>query len=142
MTETLVTHNVAQTQQWGRQFAGRLKAGDLVALEGELGAGKTALVRGIASGLGVEDERTVSSPTYVLVQEYHGHVSIYHIDLYRLRHAPAELEDLGLAEMLSSGVVLIEWAERAEGSLPRPFWRIRLAHAGLEERTLELSRVE
>ncbi len=141
MTEQFVSHNVEETYEFGRQFAGRLAVGALVALEGDLGAGKTALVRGIAKGLGVQDERMVSSPTYVLVQEYPCTLPIYHIDLYRMRHPGPELADLGLHEMLAHGVVLIEWAERAEKHLPRPFWRIRLEHSGLEERQLTISQV-
>jgi tRNA threonylcarbamoyladenosine biosynthesis protein TsaE len=142
MSEAFVSRSVEETYEWGRNFAQRLAVGDLVALEGDLGAGKTALVRGIARGLGIEDERMVSSPTYVLVQEYHGRLPIYHIDLYRMRHAASELIDLGLGEMLAHGVVLIEWADRAEQALPRPFWRIRLEHVAVCDRRLALERVE
>jgi tRNA threonylcarbamoyl adenosine modification protein YjeE len=147
--------SVRGTEAFGREFAVRLRVGDCVALVGPLGAGKTALVRGIAAGLGVEDGRAVSSPTFVLVQEYAGRVPIYHIDLYRLGNpaaihadgapleaAAAELDALGLSEMLASGVVLIEWAGRAAGALPRPRWQIEIEHAGPRSRRFCVSRVD
>ena len=87
--EEVRTASPEATQQFGRRFAERLAVGDCVALVGELGAGKTVLVRGIAAGLGVADRRMVSSPTFVLVQEYPGRVPVFHVDLYRLAD-PAE----------------------------------------------------
>jgi tRNA threonylcarbamoyladenosine biosynthesis protein TsaE len=153
--ETLDTRSVRGTEALGREFAQRLGAGDCVALVGELGAGKTALVRGIAAGLGVADPRLVSSPTFVLVQEYPGRVPVFHVDLYRLGpptgvgqegvvlpHAEEELAALGIAEMLQRGVVLIEWADRAGEALPRPRWQIEIDHAGPRQRRFRLSRVE
>jgi tRNA threonylcarbamoyladenosine biosynthesis protein TsaE len=141
-TETFTTGSPEQTLALGRQLARRLGAGDCVALEGELGSGKTVLVRGIAGGLGVGDERQVCSPSYVLVREYAGRVPIYHVDLYRLSAAPAELGDLALEEMLADGVVLIEWADRARGALPRPHWRVAARHAGPAAREFSIQRVE
>jgi tRNA threonylcarbamoyladenosine biosynthesis protein TsaE len=126
----------------GRLLAERLGRGDCLALTGPLGAGKTALVRGIAAGLGVRDGRMVSSPTYVLVQEYPGRVPIYHIDLYRMVRPAEELADLGLNEMLADGVVLIEWADRAAGALPRPRWEIGIELVGPRGRRFTLRRVE
>ena len=125
-----------------RDSAERLAPGDCLALTGPLGAGKTALVRGIAAGLGVADDRMVSSPTYVLVQEYPGRVPIYHIDLYRMVHPAEELADLGLDEMLADGVVLMEWADRAAGALPRPRWEIGIELVGARGRRFALRRVE
>lgn len=142
MADVFLTNSVEETIQLGRQLAGRLSAGMLVALEGDLGAGKTQLVRGLAEGLGVTDERAVSSPTYVLVQEYQGRVPIYHIDLYRLLDPVHEMGDLGLEEMLATGVVLIEWANRAEDAFPRPFWRMTIEHTGLEQRRFTWESVE
>jgi tRNA threonylcarbamoyladenosine biosynthesis protein TsaE len=140
--ETFETRSVRGTESLGRRLAARLRAGDCVALEGPLGAGKTALVRGIAAGLGVADRRAVSSPTFVLVQEYAGRLPLYHVDLYRLPDPAGELAGLGLAEMLQSGVVLIEWADRAGSALPRPRWQVRIEPVAQRARRFHLSRIE
>ena len=140
MIETFQTDSVEQTLALGEQLAGRLGAGDCVAMTGQLGAGKTALVRGIARGLGVDDDRMVSSPTYVLVQEYPARTPIFHVDLYRLPAPRTELPELGLDEMLAEGVVLIEWAERAGDALPRPRWELTIILTGAESRKFELRR--
>lgn len=141
-TETHLSRSLRETRRIGQTFARRLHRGDLVALVGDLGAGKTALTRGIASGLGLADERLVSSPSYVLVQEYPAEVPVFHVDLYRL-HAPAEeLLELGLEEMLSEGVVVIEWAARAEEVLPRPYWHVEARVAGESSREFTIRRVE
>ena len=140
--EVFETRSVKGTVALGRRLAERLTAGDCVALAGELGAGKTVLVRGIAAGLSVADERIVSSPTFVLVQEYAGRVPIYHVDLYRLRDPTAELAELGLSEMLAEGVAVIEWADRAGGALPRPRWEIRVEITGRRARKFHVGRVE
>jgi tRNA threonylcarbamoyladenosine biosynthesis protein TsaE len=124
--ETIETHNHEETLALGRDFAGRLDVGHCVSMIGTLGAGKTALVRGIAEGLGLADTRLVSSPTYVLVQEYPGRMPIFHLDLYRMGDPRAELSDLGLEEMLDEGVALIEWADRAEAALPHDRWEITI----------------
>ena len=125
----------------GRRLARRFDIGDCVALLGDLGAGKTVLVRGIAAGLGLADERLVSSPTYVLVQEYEGRVRLYHVDLYRLTAAKDELADLGIDEMLADGVVVIEWADHAENALPRPHWCITIKPTGRTSRQFTLEQV-
>lgn len=140
--EVFETKSVAGTTALGKKFAARLGVGDCVALVGELGAGKTALVRGIALGLCIERVNLVSSPTFVLVQEYPGRVRMFHIDLYRMAAPHAELAQLGVSEMLREGVVLIEWADRATGGLPRPRWEILIEHIGLRSRRFTVSRVE
>jgi tRNA threonylcarbamoyl adenosine modification protein YjeE len=127
---------------FGRRLAARLGAGDCVALSGQLGAGKTILVRGIAEGLGLEDKRMVSSPTFVLVQEYPCRVPVHHVDLYRLPAPAAELSGLGIDEMLERGVVVIEWAERAGSALPRPRWQIDIEVLSPTARRFRLRRVE
>jgi len=102
------------TQAIARDLAERLTPGAVVLLYGELGAGKTVFVRGLAEGLGA-DPAEVSSPTFTLVHEYRGRVPVYHVDLYRLQRA--EVDDLGLEELeAGDGVVAIEWADH----LPRP----------------------
>ena len=140
--ETFTTSSPAATNELGRHLAARLRAGDCVAMTGDLGTGKTALVRGIASGLGLADQRMVSSPTYVLVQEYPAAVTVYHLDLYRMTAPEAELGELALEEMLADGVVLIEWAERAHGALPRPRWEIAIAITSQRGRRFTMHRVE
>jgi tRNA threonylcarbamoyladenosine biosynthesis protein TsaE len=109
--ERITTNSEQDTAAAGERLAGVLEAGDVVLLFGELGAGKTAFVRGLARGLGAPPE-DVSSPTFTLVQEYRGgRLPLYHVDLYRLE--PAEIADLGLDELIEGdGVVAIEWADR------------------------------
>ena len=124
--EVIETTSLEETYAFGRRFAQRLKVGDCVAMIGDLGAGKTALARGIAMGLGLSDQRMVSSPTFVLVQEYPTQPKLFHIDLYRLRQPEIELADLGLDEMLEDGIVLIEWADRANDALPEKRYEIRI----------------
>lgn len=140
--EIVETRSPAGTERFGRSLARRLRRGDCVALVGDLGAGKTALVRGIAAGLGLDDRHMVSSPTFVLCQEYPAAVTVYHLDLYRMTDAGAELEDLGLAEMLQDGVVLVEWADRALDHLPRPLWQVGITITGPRRRRLEVRRIE
>jgi len=141
MTDTFQTDSPEQTVALGRKLAGRFSVGDCVALIGELGAGKTVLVRGIATGLGVADEREIASPTYVLVHEYDSPTPVYHVDLYRSHAGAVELAQLAIEEMLADGVVLIEWADRAEDALPRPHWRIDITATGATGREFRLRRV-
>jgi len=139
--ESLETRSVRGTLALGRKFAERLRVGDCVALTGPLGAGKTVLIRGIAAGLGLADQKLVASPTFVLVREYQGRMPIYHVDLYRTIEPAAELAGLGLEEMLPEGVVLIEWAERAAGHLPLPRWEIDITITGERSRRFEIRRL-
>jgi tRNA threonylcarbamoyladenosine biosynthesis protein TsaE len=111
----ITTHSEEETVDAGRRLAASLGPGAVVLLSGDLGAGKTAFVRGIAGGLGV-DPNEVSSPTFTLVQEYRGgRLTLYHVDLYRLQ--ATEVDDLGLEEITEAGVTAIEWPDR----LPRAF---------------------
>lgn len=120
----------AGTAAFGRRLADLLFPGAVVALRGPLGAGKTYLVRAVAEGLGVADGRVVSSPTFVLIQEYAGRLPIYHFDAYRLRTA-GEFHDLGAHEYFAGdGVCLVEWADRVEEELPAEHLRIALAVTG------------
>jgi tRNA threonylcarbamoyladenosine biosynthesis protein TsaE len=110
VTETLVTRSEQETVAAGRALGERLTGGAIVLLDGDLGAGKTAFVRGLAAALGI-DESEVSSPTFTLVQEYRGRLMLYHADLYRL--SAAEAADLGLEEIAGpSSQLAVEWAER------------------------------
>jgi tRNA threonylcarbamoyladenosine biosynthesis protein TsaE len=108
----VVTESEMDTMELGASLADSLAPGSVVLLEGELGAGKTAFVRGLAIGLGAPEE-DVSSPTFTLVQEYRGRLPFLHADLYRL--SGAEADDLGLDELGGGGIVAIEWAAK----LPR-----------------------
>lgn len=114
-----------------------LVPGSVVALLGELGAGKTRFVQGLAQALDTPD--VVSSPTFTLVNEYRGRLPVYHIDLYRIQHADEAL-DLGLDEYVyGDGVTVIEWAERIEGLLPASAIRVRiLPGAEPDERLIEM----
>lgn len=121
----ILTETVEATGELGRQLASVLEPGAIVALVGDLGAGKTCLVQAIAVGLGVPLE-FVNSPTFTLVQEYPGRIPVRHCDTYRLRD-PEEFLDLGLDELLSpEGVALIEWADRVTHLLPRDILRIEI----------------
>jgi tRNA threonylcarbamoyladenosine biosynthesis protein TsaE len=126
--------DLAATEALGRRLGGLLFPGAVVALDGPLGAGKTHLVRAIAEGLGLADSRIVSSPTFVLLQEYPARLTVYHFDAYRLR-SEAEFFDLGGHEILASGgVSLIEWAERIPGCLVTERLAIRLEVTGENSR--------
>ncbi|MFP4052851.1 MAG: tRNA (adenosine(37)-N6)-threonylcarbamoyltransferase complex ATPase subunit type 1 TsaE [Phycisphaerae bacterium] len=142
MSETFETHSTEETIDLGRELAGRLSTGDCVTLDGSLGAGKTVLARGLAMGMGIEDPRLVSSPTYVLVHEYPARLPVFHLDLYRMTSPAEELEDLGLEEMLETGVVLIEWSSKAGDHLPRPRWEVHIESTDPESRLFRLSRVD
>lgn len=137
MHTTYTTNSEAETSAVGRDLSPTLGPGAVVLLYGDLGAGKTALVRGIAEGLGV-DPHEVSSPTFTLIQEYRGgRLPLYHVDLYRLQ--PVEVDDLGLDEVtLQGGVTAIEWPDR----LPRVFEdavAVRIEHGEESTRTIQIT---
>ena len=134
---TTITHSESETAAVGCDLARTLGEGSVVLLHGDLGAGKTAFVRGLAEGLGVPPEE-VSSPTFTLMQEYRGgRVPLIHVDLYRLDD-PREIDDLGLEEAGQACVLAIEWAEK----LPRPVRDaidVRIDHAGDEIRNISIT---
>jgi len=131
----------AATEALGRRLAALLFPGAVVALVGPLGAGKTHLVRAIAEGLGVRDSRVVTSPTFVLIQEYAARLPIYHFDAYRLR-GDAEFAELGAHEYFAAdGVCLVEWADRVPGCLPEQYLRATLEVTGETSRRLTLAAV-
>jgi tRNA threonylcarbamoyladenosine biosynthesis protein TsaE len=114
---TRITRSEEETIAVAREFAATLRAGDVVLLSGNLGAGKTAFVRGLAEGLGINPD-DVSSPTFTIVHEYRGgRLTLYHADLYRLERTATE--DIGLEEMgVKDGVLAIEWPDRLTHALP------------------------
>ncbi len=112
----LETHSAEETGGFGIIMGNLLQAGDVITLNGDLGAGKTCLAAGVARGLGITER--VTSPTFTLINEYDGHLPLYHLDVYRLAN-PEELEDLGYEEYFyGSGVTVIEWAHQIEQYLP------------------------
>jgi tRNA threonylcarbamoyladenosine biosynthesis protein TsaE len=134
--DVLETTTEAETTSAGEVLARTLRAGDVVLLYGDLGAGKTAFVRGMARGLGANPD-DVSSPTFTIVQEYAGpSVTLYHVDLYRLE--AAEIDDLGLDDLVAGdGVVAIEWAERWTGR-PDDVTEVRIEDAGEDRRRIRI----
>jgi tRNA threonylcarbamoyladenosine biosynthesis protein TsaE len=136
ITREQFTSSEEETSAAGEALARTLEPGQVVLLFGDLGAGKTALVRGLARGLGASPD-DVSSPTFTLIQEYRGgRATLYHVDLYRLE--PAEIADLGLDELTSGdGIVAIEWADRWPDR-PTDAIEVRLAEAGENRRRIEI----
>ena len=117
-TTVIKSYSEDETVSWGRILGGLLKAGDIVGLIGDLGAGKTYFVKGVADGLGIPEDQYVASPTFTLINEYKGSVTLYHFDLYRIQHEK-EIEGLGYKEYLfGNGLVIIEWAEKMLRFLP------------------------
>lgn len=134
----IISASEEETEAAGERLGASLGPGDVVLLYGDLGAGKTAFVRGLARGVGAPSNE-VTSPTFTLVQEYAGgRATLYHVDLYRLE--PREVDDLGLEDLvLGDGVVAIEWAERWTGR-PDDVIEVRLEHAGEDQRRILISR--
>ena len=130
------TETEAATENAGEALSATLRPGDVVLLYGDLGAGKTAFVRGMARGIAA-DPAEVSSPTFTIVQEYAGaSATLYHVDLYRLE--PAEIEDLGLDDLVAGdGIVAIEWADRWPGR-PDDAIEVRLEHVDDERRRIHI----
>ena len=133
-----VTNSAAETRALGEKLASRLKPGDVVALEGELGAGKSELARGIARGLGVTE--TVTSPSFTILNVYEsGRCPLYHFDWYRLE-SEEELYELGMDEYLGGdGIAVVEWAERCPDAVPENVLRIRLEVTGGESRRITVN---
>jgi tRNA threonylcarbamoyladenosine biosynthesis protein TsaE len=137
VTKPLTTHSEAETANAARDLARTLTPGSAVLLSGDLGAGKTAFVRGLAAGLGI-DPAEVSSPTFTLIQEYRGgRFPLFHVDLYRLNEA-REIEELGLEELAEAGVLAIEWAEKLPRMLPDAV-RVAIEDAGGDTRTIHIT---
>lgn len=138
---TLTSDGLESTHRIGRRLGAALQAGQVIALIGPLGAGKTTLVKGIADGAGVADLYAVNSPTFVIVNEYEAAsgairgaasaemLRIYHVDAYRLRGG-TDLDALGFDEMCSSGAVIVEWADRVEEVLPADRLEIHIEPTG------------
>ena len=139
MTERVaVTRSAAETEALGAEMGRVARGGEVILLTGELGAGKTAFVRGLARGLGA-DPGEVASPTFVLMTSYPGRLTLHHADLYRLEAADAE-RDLGLEELPGAGGVLaVEWADRLREVPWARAVRVRIEHAGEDVRRVTVS---
>ena len=138
LIEGCISHSETETKKIGEHLAKKLIAGDVVALYGNLGAGKTTLVKGIARGLGVKPEDQVSSPTYVVIHEYRGKkLKLYHLDWYRLKNVRGVDEALAEECFYSKGITLVEWPERGEDLLPEHALRIKINHKNLTTRLIE-----
>lgn len=123
---TLKTGSATETKSLGEKIGKKLQGGEVIALTGELGAGKTCLTQGLALGLGVNPQEYVTSPSFNLIKEYRGRFPLYHLDIFRL-NGREELENLGYEEYFyGEGITVIEWAEKAEGLLPEAHLRIEL----------------
>lgn len=129
-----ITVDSAETEHFAATLAGFLKPGDVIALEGDLGAGKTTFTKGLARGL--EIKKTVNSPTFTIIKEYHGRLPLYHMDVYRVEDA---YEDLGFDEYFEGeGITVVEWAHLIEEQLPTDRLTIYLYHEGLDQRKIVL----
>lgn len=134
---TIVSNNEKETVCAGAQLASRLSRGSVVALEGDLGAGKTAFVRGLAQGLGLNVR--VTSPTFTIVNEYDGTIPLFHFDMYRLTHED-ELFELGWEEYLErDGVVAVEWSENVRHAFPINTVRVRISKTGDQKRRIDIT---
>ena len=137
--EKILSKSPDETKALGKRLAKTLREGDILCLFGDLGSGKTTLIKGIAQGLGV-NEKKVSSPTFVLLNIYEGTRTLYHFDLYRLEDLQG-ISSIGYDEFLyGSGVSVIEWADRLGEFLPDQYVKIEIKHKTPEERTITLSR--
>lgn len=136
----IISKSTDDTERIGEQIAKRLCGNEIIALFGGLGMGKTAFTRGLCRGLGVNDG--VSSPTFALVNEYHGKHNIYHFDMYRVTSWD-DLYSTGFFDYLDKGILVIEWSENIEGALPENAIRINISMGNNDdERTFEIEGVD
>lgn len=134
-----VTTSPEETIALGEKIGAELKLGDVLAFYGDLGSGKTTIIKGICLGLGVKEQDIVKSPSFIMINEYQGRYPIYHIDLYRTRNLE-EILSIGFDEYLyDDGVCLIEWAEKAEGQLLENIIKVELETVNQHERKIKIS---
>jgi tRNA threonylcarbamoyladenosine biosynthesis protein TsaE len=135
-----ISKSELETKEIGRKLGEKLKPGNVVCLFGELGAGKTTMVKGIASSLGI-NERDITSASFTIIAEYDSQIPFYHIDLYRV--TSDRVSELGLQEYFTSeGISVIEWAERAESEIPSDSIDVRLSYLDEETREIEVTGIE
>lgn len=132
---TITTWSPEETEAAGERLGRELRSGDVVALTGPLGAGKTCFVQGLVRGLGVTTRAT--SPTFVIVNEYHGRLPVHHVDAYRSTSL-TELLDVGIEELFEEGVTIVEWADKVAPLLPTRTTRVDIEGVGDEPRTITI----
>lgn len=116
----IITHSLEETENMAQQLARQLKAGDVITLEGDLGAGKTTFTKGVAKGLDITE--TVTSPTFTIIKQYEGRLPLYHMDVYRLEYSD---EDIGFDEYFyGNGISIVEWASFIEEYLPDEYLHV------------------
>lgn len=131
-----ITRTVLETEKLAENFSKRLSLNSILLLIGDLGAGKTAFVRGLAKGLEISDPSEIHSPTFTLINEYIGETPLFHVDLYRLNSKP-EIENLGLEDYFDrNGIIAIEWADRAINYWPKDAIEVRFELISLNERKI------
>ena len=136
----ILSESVEQTIEFGSRIGCKLRGGEVISLIGPLGSGKTHLVKGIAVGAGAENADLVNSPTFVLINEYHGRLEIFHIDAYRI-DSSEDFEKLGVCDLIGPGsAVIIEWADKVKAALSGiDCIEIKLAHKGVNTRQIRVA---
>ncbi len=133
------TRTASETVRIGKTIGNRLLPGDVVALAGELGAGKTQFIKGLAAGVGIGNSTHISSPSFTLIHEYPGEIPFYHIDLFRLGKEK-EAEELGLDDYFQgTGITAIEWADKIPSLLPKEILFVFIAYVDKTTRSLEIA---
>jgi len=139
MNLTLISYSVDDTINIGSVIGENLNGGEIIALTGELGSGKTCITGGIARGMGISEEYYITSPTFTLINEYPGRIPLYHLDVYRLSGS-RDLEDLGYEEYFyGKGAIVIEWADKIRDIIPKDSIFIYLRYLDEEKREIEIS---
>jgi len=134
----MITNSASETILIGEKLAKTLKPGDMIALSGDLGSGKTTFTKGIGKGLSIKDSKRINSPTFVLIKEYNGKIPLYHLDLYRLDDLK-EIENLAIEEYIyGTGVTVIEWAEKMKHLLPKKYILVRFKIKGDNKREVAI----
>lgn len=138
-TKNISTKSSQETIKTGEQLSAALRAGCVVALMGELGSGKTTLVKGIAKGLGVKNHRYVNSPSFVIIKEYQGKVPLYHFDVFRI-DSPSDIDTLSFEEYFyRGGICVVEWADKIKKLLPKKRIEIKIKILGDMRRRISVN---
>lgn len=136
----MITYGPKETIKLGQKLARHLSRGDVIALYGDLGSGKTTFTKGVGKGLGVKNTRQINSPTFVLIKEYVARIPIYHVDLYRLDNL-RDIEDIAVEEYIyGDGVAIIEWAEKVKAILPKKLISVRFGIKGENKREIKIEK--